>query len=83
MSGVVGLGGGDIKLTAMIGAILGWQSLISTIFAGCCLGAIVGVGMMVVNKSGRRTELPFGPWLAIGALLYVFFDFEFFRLFPR
>ncbi len=77
MSGVVGLGGGDVKLTAMIGAILGWESLISTIFAGCFLGAIVGIAMMMINKSGRKTEIPFGPWLAAGSLIYIFCDFQF------
>jgi len=77
MSGVVGLGGGDVKLTAMIGAILGWESLLSTIFGGCLLGAIVGTAMMLIHKSGRKTEIPFGPWLAAGSLIYIFLDFQF------
>lgn len=78
--GRVGLGGGDIKLTAMIGAILGVKAIIPTIFAGSLVGAVVGVAMMLLQGTGRKTEIAFGPWLATGALLFIFADIEIFRL---
>lgn len=80
MSGVVGLGGGDIKLTAMTGAILGYDSLAPTIFGGSLLGALFGLIVMTLSGSGRKTEIAFGPWLAIGTLVYIFWDLPFFRI---
>jgi leader peptidase (prepilin peptidase)/N-methyltransferase len=68
----VGLGFGDVKLMGMTGAILGWQSVFPTIFVGALLGSVVGVIVMVVRSSGRHTEIPFGPWLSLGAVLYLF-----------
>ena len=77
----VGLGGGDIKLMGMTGAILGWKSIPTTIFAGSFVGAIVGIAFMLMKKTGRQTEIPFGPWLALGALIYIFSDIRFFQYF--
>lgn len=77
----VGLGGGDIKLLAMTGAILGVSSVPPTIFAGSLLGAVVGITMMLLKGGGRHTEIPFGPWLSLGALLYMFGDLSIFRFF--
>ncbi len=67
-----GLGGGDIKLLGMTGAILGWQSLFTTIIVGSMLGAIVGVIWMMIKRGGRQMEIPFGPWLSLGAIFYIF-----------
>jgi leader peptidase (prepilin peptidase)/N-methyltransferase len=64
-----GMGGGDIKLIAMIGAFLGWRAVLVTIFLGALSGAIVGIGLMLLHKKGRKDPLPFGPFLALGALL--------------
>jgi leader peptidase (prepilin peptidase)/N-methyltransferase len=64
-----GMGGGDIKLTAMIGAFLGWQGVFVTIFLAALSGAISGIFLIVVKKKGRKDALPFGPFLALGALL--------------
>lgn len=64
-----GMGGGDIKLIAMIGAFLGWQAVLLTIFLGALSGAMVGIGLMLLKKRGRKDPLPFGPFLALGALL--------------
>jgi leader peptidase (prepilin peptidase)/N-methyltransferase len=64
-----GMGGGDIKLIAMIGAFLGWQAVLLTIFLGALSGALVGLSLMLVRKRGRKDAIPFGPFLALGALL--------------
>jgi leader peptidase (prepilin peptidase)/N-methyltransferase len=68
-----GMGGGDIKLLAMIGAFLGWQSLPFVIFGSSILGALVGIGAMVKQKKGGKTMIPYGPFLSIAALLYMFY----------
>lgn len=68
-----GMGGGDIKLLAMIGAFLGWQSLPFVVFGSSLLGALVGIGAMVKQKKGGKTMIPYGPFLAIAALLYMFY----------
>jgi len=64
-----GMGGGDIKLIAMVGAFLGWQAVLVTIFLGAVLGAFVGIVLMLLRRQGRKEPLPFGPFLALGALL--------------
>ena len=71
-----GMGGGDIKLLAMIGAFLGWQSTIFTIFVGSAVGTVVGIAMALRTKGGRKMAVPFGPFLAVGALVYLFFGEE-------
>jgi leader peptidase (prepilin peptidase)/N-methyltransferase len=70
----MGMGGGDIKLLAMIGAFLGWQSLPFVIFSSSLFGTIVGIGAMIKQKKGGKTVIPYGPFLAISALLYLFFE---------
>jgi len=75
----VGLGGGDVKLMGMTGAILGWKSVAPTIFMGSLLGSIVGIVLILVRGGNRRTEIPFGPWLSMGAILYIFADMPWFR----
>jgi leader peptidase (prepilin peptidase) / N-methyltransferase len=71
-TGKEGMGGGDIKLLAMIGALLGWQGVLFTIFAGSSIGCIAGLLVMLKQRSGVKTAVPFGPFLSIGALLYTF-----------
>ncbi|MCK4390791.1 MAG: prepilin peptidase [Desulfobacterales bacterium] len=68
-----GMGGGDIKLLAMIGAFLGWKAVIFTIFVGSAVGTVVGVALALRKEEGRRLAIPFGPFLSLGALLYIFF----------
>ena len=64
-----GMGGGDIKLIAMLGAFLGWHAVLVTIFLAAVLGASVGLALILLRRKGRREPLPFGPFLALGALL--------------
>ena len=67
-----GMGGGDIKLIAMIGAFLGWHLVLLTIFLASLTGAVVGLGLMAFKGMGRKTPIPFGPFLALGAIMAIF-----------
>jgi len=64
-----GMGLGDVKLIAMIGAFLGWQLALLTILVAACGGSLVGVAMMLFQGKGRKTAVPFGPFLALGAVV--------------
>jgi leader peptidase (prepilin peptidase)/N-methyltransferase len=67
-----GMGGGDIKLLAMIGAFLGWKGVLFTIMASSFTGTVVGIVVMMRAGKGMKMALPFGPFLATGAILYIF-----------
>ena len=76
-SGKTGMGGGDVKLLAMIGAFLGVSSLPFIIFISAALGTLVGLGLTLVGGAWRggqwrTTRIPFGPFLAAAAFLYLF-----------
>lgn len=72
LTGREGMGGGDIKLLAMIGAFLGWQAVPVTLMIASLAGTAVGVTLMVVQRRGGRTAIPFGPFLAVGAACALF-----------
>lgn len=78
-----GMGGGDIKLLAMIGAFLGWQSLPFVVFGSSLLGTVAGVWAMIEQRKGGKTVIPYGPFLAMAALLYLFFRQEILFFFVR
>jgi leader peptidase (prepilin peptidase)/N-methyltransferase len=65
---IEGMGMGDVKMLAMIGAVLGWKAVVVTLVLGSCSGALVGVAMMTRAEGGMRYALPFGTFLAAGAL---------------
>jgi len=67
-----GMGGGDIKLLAMLGAFLGWKAIFPIIFFASVGGTLIGVPLMLANKENSRFALPFGPFLATAALVYLF-----------
>ena len=67
--GAEGMGGGDIKLLAMIGAFVGWRGTLTTIFFGALLGALGGILAMRKGEEGLKTAIPFGPYLCVAALL--------------
>lgn len=69
-----GLGGGDVKLLAMLGAWLGLPSLLPIIILSSAVGSLVGVALMLRYGKNLQTAIPFGPFLAGGAILYLFFD---------
>ena len=68
-----GMGGGDIKLLAMMGAFLGWRSIPFILFASSLIGSLVGISVMLAQKKDSKLAIPFGPFLASGAILYIFF----------
>ena len=72
-TGVEGMGGGDIKLLAMIGAFLGWPSIPLTLFFSSLGGSVIGLTFMLFKGVDRKYALPFAPFLCLGALLYLFF----------
>lgn len=71
-----GMGGGDIKLMAMIGGLMGWKAVLLTTFLGSLSGSVIGIFLMVFKGKGRKTKVPFGPFLALGALVTLFFAQE-------
>ena len=73
VTGKDGMGFGDFKLLAAIGAWLGWQLLPVTLLLSSVVGAIVGIAMIVLVKHDRRVPIPFGPYLAGGGLVALFF----------
>lgn len=71
--GKEGMGGGDIKLLAMIGAFLGWKPTVLTIMIGSIAGSVVGLTLIGLKMMQRDQYIPFGPFLALGAVLALFF----------
>jgi len=67
-----GMGGGDIKLLAMLGAFLGWKAIFPVIFLASLVGTLVGVPLMLLQKGDTKFAIPFGPFLASAALVYLF-----------
>ena len=70
--GKEGMGYGDFKLLAALGAWLGWQMLPLIILSSSVVGAVVGIAMMVICKKGSEVPIPFGPYLAGGGLIALF-----------
>jgi leader peptidase (prepilin peptidase)/N-methyltransferase len=67
-----GMGGGDVDLAAMLGAFLGWQGVAFSLVAGAAIGLVAGIVLMAVRRKGLKMAVPFGPFLALGALLFIF-----------
>ncbi|KJS14192.1 MAG: peptidase A24 [Peptococcaceae bacterium BRH_c8a] len=68
-----GMGGGDIKLSAVMGLFLGWQGVAVALFLSFLIGGIAGILLLVTKIKGRKDAVPFGPYLALGALVAVFY----------
>jgi len=66
-----GMGGGDIKLLAMIGAFCGISGVVFSLVSGSIIGVMIGIPLMLVKGKDTRYAIPFGPFLSLGALLYV------------
>jgi len=67
-----GMGGGDIKLLAMIGGFLGWKSLIFVLLFSSLLGAVIGIALVLIKKEDMKYAVPFGPFLSAAAVAYLF-----------
>ncbi len=64
-----GMGGGDIKLLAMIGAFLGWKAVPLVIFLSAGVGSVIGLSLILMQKGTRHTAVPYGPFLALAAVI--------------
>lgn len=64
-----GMGGGDIKLAAMMGAFLGWPAIVVALLLAFTLGALVGLTLVALRLRGRKDPIPFGPALAVGGII--------------
>ena len=69
-----GMGGGDIKLLAWIGAVLGWKAIPAVILISSILGSVAGILLAFRTKGGMTQAIPFGPYLASAALMYLLLD---------
>jgi len=68
------MGLGDVKLMAFLGAFLGWRGILLTFLLGCCAGSIYGIGQFFFTRKLRGVYVPFGPFLAFGAMAMIFFS---------
>ncbi|MHB8907499.1 MAG: prepilin peptidase [Syntrophales bacterium] len=73
LTGREGMGGGDVNLLSMLGAFLGWKSLLSILLVSSLLGAVVGAVLILAKGKDLRYAVPFGPFLCAAAVLYLFF----------
>lgn len=68
-----GLGGGDVKLMGFVGAMLGVQGVVTTVFVGALVGSLVGLFFVFIRGKTKHFPIPFGPFLAMGALVSLFY----------
>ena len=73
------MGGGDIKLLAMIGAFCGITGVVFALVAGSIIGVIIGIPLMLVKGKDTKYAIPFGPFLSLGALVYAMAGSELIR----
>jgi leader peptidase (prepilin peptidase)/N-methyltransferase len=76
LTGREGMGMGDVKMLAMIGAWMGWRSLLFIVLVSSLSGSLIGGALLALSRQGARTRIPFGPFLALGSLIYLFFGQE-------
>jgi leader peptidase (prepilin peptidase)/N-methyltransferase len=73
------MGGGDIKMMAMVGGLLGWKGVLLTTFVGSLFGSVIGVLLIMLKGREWGSRIPFGPYLALGALISLFWGLDIFR----
>jgi len=76
ITGKDGMGYGDFKMLAAIGAWFGWTMLPAVILLSSIAGSIIGIGLMAFAKKGRNTAIPFGPYLALGGIAALFWGHQ-------
>ena len=72
ITGKEGMGFGDFKLLAALGAWMGWTMLLPIVLISSVVGAVVGIGLMTLARHGKHVPIPFGPYLALGGLIALF-----------
>jgi leader peptidase (prepilin peptidase) / N-methyltransferase len=83
LTGREGMGLGDVKLMLLIGAVIGWQGAVFTLFIGALYGALAGGVAMVRCGRGLKTAIPFGPFLSLGAVTYLLAGPELIRCYQQ
>jgi leader peptidase (prepilin peptidase)/N-methyltransferase len=81
VTGKEGMGHGDFKLLAALGAWTGWEMLVVIILTSSVVGAVVGISMILMKKTGRETQIPFGPYLAAAGWLALLWGQDMLRLY--
>jgi leader peptidase (prepilin peptidase)/N-methyltransferase len=61
------MGGGDVKLAALIGFFLGWKLALVALFLAVLVATVFGIGLIIIKRKSRKDAIPFGPFLALGA----------------
>jgi leader peptidase (prepilin peptidase) / N-methyltransferase len=77
VTGREGLGGGDVKLMAMLGAFFGWRAALSILLASSVVGSVIGIMVILFLRKGMRYAIPFGPFLSIAGIAYLFYGERF------
>ena len=83
LTGKEGMGYGDFKLLAALGAWMGWQSLPAIILLSSVVGAVLGIAILTLRREGRDTTIPFGPYLAAAGWLYLMWGTDMERIYLR
>jgi leader peptidase (prepilin peptidase) / N-methyltransferase len=65
------MGFGDVKLMGALGALLGWQAVIYTVFVSALIGSLAGIGLIALNRKGIQSEIPYGPYIALAAFSWI------------
>ncbi len=81
LTGREGMGGGDVNLLAMLGAFFGWKALLFILLVSSLIGAVMGVAVILFKGKDLRYAIPFGPFLCLAAVVYLFFGDQLTRLF--
>ncbi len=66
------MGLGDFKLTVLMGLVLGWPEILPALFLSFLMGGIIGIGLIILGKKNLKSEIPFGPFLATGTIIAIF-----------
>lgn len=75
------MGGGDIKMAAVVGIFLGWKLLLVSLFLSVVLGAVVGAAIMAIRRKEDGSEIPFGSFIAIGSVVTLFWGAQLIRIY--
>ncbi|MEN8262163.1 MAG: prepilin peptidase [Nitrospirota bacterium] len=73
------MGGGDIKMMAMAGGLLGWKGILLTAFLASLFGSIIGISLILIKGKEWGARIPFGPYLALGAFISLFWGYDILR----